>query len=93
MKLKEIAEQLDAWLEEHDYEEDFDDFDELCCRIMNDNQSYFQWEVDSDTFEIDEAFDTVMGCLKEQEESGKRIADYRTQYLGDDRLFLFVEYK
>lgn len=93
MKLNEIAKRLEAWLEEHDYEEDFDSFDELCCKIMNDNQTYFQWEVDNDTFEIDQAFYSVMECLKEQEEAGKRIADYHIQYLDNDRLFLFVEYK
>ena len=93
MTLTQIAAQLSEWMEEHDYEEEFEDFDELCVKIMSDKQTYFQWEVDGDCFEIDTAFDTVIECLKEQQDSGKLIADYHVEYLEDGHLFVFVEYK
>lgn len=94
MKLSTILKKLNEFAETHDYDEDFDDFDELCNKIMSDNQTYFQWEVDSDCFDIDGAFDTVMSCLRDAQKKGKIIKDYATDYIfGDDRLFLFVEYK
>ena len=94
MKLSTVLKKLNEFGATHDYDEDFDDFDELCNKIMSDNQVYFQWEVDSDCFSIEDAFDTVMDCLRDEQKKGKIIKDYATDYIfGDDRLFLFVEYK
>lgn len=88
MSLKDIFEQLQEWCAEHDYDEDFDEFDELCCNIMSVNQTYFQWDVDGDCFELDTAFDTVMNEWK----SGKKIKDFYIDYLVDDKLMILVEY-
>lgn len=90
MTLKEIFKKLQEWLETHDYEEDYEEFDELCNRIMKNNQTYFQWSVDSDTFRLTSAFASVMECLADE---GKLIKDYYINYLEDDRLFLMIEYK
>ena len=89
MTLEEIAKTLRNWLEVHDYDEEFDEFDNLCCKIMSDEQTYFQWEVDNDTFDIAEAFNTVLG----EWEMGKQLVDYHAEFLDGDHLFLFVEYK
>ena len=92
--LKTVISKLSKFAETHDYDEDFDDFDELCDKIMSDNQTYFQWEVDGDCFDLADAFDTVLECIKEAQDKGKVIKDYSYDYLfGDDRLFVFVEYK
>lgn len=94
MKLSTVLKKLNEFGTTHDYDEDFDDFDELCNKIMSDNQIYFQWEVDGDCFDIEDAFATVMDCLRDEQKKGKIIKDYATDYIfGDDRLFLFVEYK
>lgn len=89
MTLEEVAKTLSNWLEVHDYDEEFDEFDNLCSEIMSDEQTYFQWEVDNDTFDIAEAFDTVLGEWK----MGKQLVDYHAEFLDGDHLFLFVEYK
>lgn len=89
MTLKEIAKTLGNWLEVHDYDDEFDEFDDLCCKIMSDEQTYFQWEVDNDTFDIIDAFSTVLNEWM----CGKQIVDYHAEFLDGDRLFLFVEYK
>lgn len=94
MNLPDIIEQLTTFAQTHDYDEDFDEFDLLCNKIMSDKQTYFQWQVDGDCFSIDDALDTVMGCISDAQQEGKQIKDYTTCYVfDDDRLFLFVEYK
>ena len=89
MTLVEIATKLKDWLEVHDYDEEFDDFDELCNQIMSDKQTYFQWNVDSDTFDLADAFDTVLREWKH----GREINVFYIDYLIDDKLFIFIEYK
>lgn len=93
MKLNEIADKLEAWMEEHDYEEEFDEFDALCDEIMSDNQTYFQWDVDNDTFEIDEAFDSVLRFILQLQEDGKQMVSCCSRYIDTDHLFVFIEYK
>lgn len=91
--LNTVISKLSKFAETHDYDEDFDDFDELCDKIMSDKQTYFQWDT-GDCFDLAEAFDTVLECLKKAQDEGKVIKDYGYDYLfGDDRLFVFVEYK
>lgn len=92
--LDKVVSKLSKFAETHDYDDDFDKFDELCDKIMSDNQTYFQWEVDGDCFDLADAFDTVLECIKEAQAKGKIIKDYNYDFIfGDDRLFVFVEYQ
>ena len=94
MKLNTVIDKLYDFGNTHDYEEDFDEFDALCDKLMSDNQTYFQWEVDGDCFSIEDAFDTVMSSLRDAQKEGKVIKDYSIDSIfGDDRVFLFVEYE
>jgi hypothetical protein len=94
MTLDDVLGKLHKFAETHDYDEDFDEFDSLCDNIMSDKQTYFQWEIDGDCFDISDAFDTVLDCIKEAQKKGQVIKDYCPDFLfDDDRLFLFVEYK
>lgn len=91
--LDQIITKLKQFAEKHDYDDDFDAFYELTEKIMADNQTYFQWDTD-DYFDIDDAFDTLLSCLKLEQGKGRQIKDYACDFLFDDgRLFVFVEYK
>jgi len=89
MTLEEVAKTLRNWLEVHDYDDEFDAFDDLCCKIMSDEQTYFQWNVENDTFDIADAFSTVLNEWM----SGRQIVNYHVEFLTGDQMFLFVEYK
>lgn len=93
MTLKEIADKISEFLQTHDYDDDFDEFDELCNQIMTDKQTYFQWVTD-DCFDTAEALETIVDGIRRAETEGKMVKDYYAYYPSDDdRLFLFVEYK
>lgn len=97
MKLKQIKEKIFNFIEENpevydndegQTEEVWDEFNKLQDKIFNDNQTYFQWEVDNDTFEIDSAFDSVLDYLKDK---GKKLKDFIMGYDSEDHFYIFVE--
>lgn len=91
MKLSTVINKLYDFGKMHDYEKDFDEFDTLCDKLMSDNQTYFQWKVNGDCFSIEDA---VIGCIHDAQKKGKVIKDYSiADIFGDNRVFLFVEYK
>ena len=93
MTLDDVLGKLHKFAQTHSYDDDFDEFDSLCDQIMSDKQTYFQWDT-GDCFDIEEAFDTVLECLKKAQENGQVIKDYCPDFLfDDDRLFVFIEYK
>ena len=69
-------------------EEVWDEFNKLQDKIFSDNQTYFQWEVDNDTFEIDSAFDSVLDYLKDK---GKKLKDFVMGYDSEDHFYIFIE--
>jgi len=97
MKLKQIKEKIFNFIEENpevydndegQTEEVWDEFNKLQDKIFNDNQTYFQWEVDNDTFEIDSAFDSVLDYLKDK---GKKLKDFVMGYDSEDHFYIFIE--
>lgn len=97
MNLKQIKEKIFNFIEknpevydndEGQTEEVWDEFDKLQNKIFNDNQTYFQWEVDNDTFEVDSAFDTVLDYLKDK---GKKLKDFTMGYDSEDHFYIFIE--
>lgn len=66
----------------------WDEFDELQDKIFSDNQTYFQWEVDNDTFRIDQAFASVLDYLKD---NNKILKDFTVGYDSEDHLYIFIE--
>lgn len=97
MKLKQIKEKIFNFIEENpevydndegQTEEVWDEFNKLQDEIFNDNQTYFQWEIDNDTFEIDSAFDTVLDYIKDK---GKKLKDFVMGYDSEDHFYIFVE--
>lgn len=66
----------------------WDEFDELQDKIFSDNQTYFQWEVDNDTFRIDRAFASVLDYLKD---NNKVLKDFTVGYDSEDHLYIFIE--
>lgn len=92
MKLEEAADKIMDFLDSHDYYRDFEEFDKLCCEVMSDEQSYFHWDVDGDTFSLRHAFELVLDQTKEDNAKGKLIVDYCVSYARGGHLFIFVEY-
>lgn len=97
MKLKQIKEKIFNFIEENpevydndkgQTEEVWDEFNKLQDKIFSDNQTYFQWEVDNDTFEIDSAFDSVLDYLKDK---GKKLKDFVMGYDSEDHFYIFIE--
>ena len=101
MKLNEIYEQMESFLDKHPevYEindegqdiEVMEEFDKLQDKIFNDNQTYFTWDVDNDTFRIDRAFGTVLDYLKDK---NKKVKDHfygYTYVTGEAKLILLIE--
>ena len=97
MKLKQIKEKIFQFIEENpevydndegQTEEVWDEFNKLQDKIFSDNQTYFQWEVDNDTFEIDSAFDSVLDYLKDK---GKKLKDFVMGYDSEDHFYIFIE--
>lgn len=97
MKLSKIKEKIFQFIEENPevYDNDegqtdevWDEFNKLQDEIFSDNQTYFQWEVDNDTFEIDSAFDTVLDYIKDK---GKKLKDFIMGYDSEDHFYIFVE--
>ena len=98
MTLKEIFEEMKRFVDNNeeimyvnDEGEDIEvvqEFDELQNKIFADNQTYFSWFVDSDTFRIDRAFDSVLEYVKE---NNLKLKDYYIDYLYDDRLLVLIE--
>lgn len=97
MNLNQIKEKIFQFIEKHpdvydndegQTEEVWDEFDKLQDSIFSDNQTYFQWEVDNDTFSIDSAFDSVLDYIKDQ---GKRLKDFTMGYDDQDHLYIFIE--
>ena len=95
--LKEIWKQMDEFLtnnpdvynnDEGQTNEVWDEFDKLQDKIFSDNQTYFQWEVDNDTFSIDSAFDSVLDYIKDK---GKKLKDFTMGYDSEDHLYIFIE--
>ena len=66
------------------------EFDKLQNAIFNDNQTYFQWEVNNDTFRIDQAFASVLDYIRDQD---KRLEDFVIDYDDQDHLYIFIELK
>ena len=66
------------------------EFDKLQNAIFNDNQTYFQWEVNNDTFRIDQAFAWVLDYIRDQD---KRLEDFVIDYDDQDHLYIFIELK
>lgn len=64
------------------------EFDKLQNAIFSDNQTYFQWEVDNDTFRIDQAFASVLDYIRDQD---KRLGDFVIDYDDQDHLYIFIE--
>lgn len=69
-------------------EEVWDEFDKLQNKIFSDNQTYFQWEVDNDTFRVDSAFDSVLDYLKDNH---KKLKDFIMGYDSEDHFYIFIE--
>jgi len=97
MNLKQIKEKIFNFIEENpevydndegQSEEVWAEFDKLQNKIFSDNQTYFQWEVDNDTFEIDSAFDSVLDYLKDK---GKKLKDFIMGYDSEDHFYIFIE--
>lgn len=97
MNLKQIKEKIFQFIEENPevYDNDegqtnevWDEFDKLQDKIFSDNQTYFQWEVDNDTFSIDSAFDSVLDYIKDK---GKKLKDFTMGYDDQDHLYIFIE--
>lgn len=97
MNLKQIKEKIFNFIEENpevydndegQTEEVWDEFNKLQDKIFNDNQTYFQWEVDNDTFEIDSAFDSVLDYLKDNH---KKLKDFTMGYDSEDHFYIFIE--
>lgn len=97
MNLKQIKEKIFNFIEENpevydndegQTEEVWDEFNKLQDKIFSDNQTYFQWEVDNDTFEIDSAFDSVLDYLKDNH---KKLKDFTMGYDSEDHFYIFIE--
>ena len=98
MTLKEIFDKMQEYVEAHpevllydgseEYEKAREGYDELQDSIFASNQTYFMWEVDNDTFEIDTAFQTVLHHLQENNEI---VKNSYADYLQDDWLIVLVE--
>lgn len=95
--LKKIKNMIFKFIEEYPevYDNDegqtsevWDEFNKLQDKIFSDNQVYFQWEVDNDTFEVDSAFDSVLDYLKDDH---KRLKDFTMGYDSEDHLYIFIE--
>lgn len=98
MTLKEIFNKMQEYVEANpivlrcddskEYEKASEGYDELQDSIFADNQTYFMWEVDNDTFEIDTAFKTVLYHLQG---NNKLIKNSYVDYLQDDLLIVLIE--
>ena len=97
MNLKQIKEKIFNFIEENpevydndegQTEEVWDEFNKLQDKIFSDNQTYFQWEVDNDTFEVDSAFDSVLDYLKDNH---KKLKDFTMGYDSEDHFYIFIE--
>lgn len=66
------------------------EFDKLQDSIFSDNQTYFQWDVNNDTFRIDQAFASVLDYVRDQD---KRLEDFVIDYDDQDHLYIFIELK
>lgn len=64
------------------------EFDKLQNTIFSDNQTYFQWDVNNDTFRIDRAFASVLDYIRDQD---KRLGDFVIDYDNQDHLYIFIE--
>ena len=99
MTLVDIKNKVFEFIEQHpevydndegQYEEVWKEFDKLQNEVFNDNQTYYQWEVDSDCFDIADAFETVLSCIKKDK---KILVDFVIDYDSEDHLYIFTETK
>lgn len=99
MTLQEIYDKLVEFVDQNgdvfgcydeENEEAYQAFDDLQDEIFNENQTYFTWDVENDTFRISKAFYSVLQYLHEQ---NKTVSDFFIDYIGDDKLIVLVETK